>query len=467
MNKLAVGLSLIYLFSSGSVAEVIWNFETKTEASKKNQVPITKNNSDVSYGSLLKPNTEIKKEQAPIEIKQGNQEQLDPTIQNARKSTDDLIRLVKSTPEVREAENNIKLSDWEVAKIKSDLGPKMSLSSAGGYKIFSNLDQNHRRHSNEKGFLDTSVKVSKNIYDSGRSDFLVDSEQFRKKAKEFEYNIVLREVYAEALLTGQRILNILDLLSSLDVTIEELKKSRNEEKLRYFSGTGTSTIIKELDLLAIDLINQKQILQFKLNLERENFEKRFSEPADDYLQVLKISQPVTSIISDVNDLNNLEVVQQFELEKEAIEFTISARKRTNRPSLNLEMNADFYDVDEGELQQYELNGGINLNFPFFDSDFVENDIRSLLAQKNIIELKKNKRTESLRLAISKLGTSDSEIEQELKANELKILNLEDKLAELELRSTSIEANGLEKARTSARIQELQRNELKLVSKKPE
>ena len=160
----------------------------------------------------------------------------------------------------------------------------------------------------------------------------------------------------------------------------------------------------------------------------------------------------------------MEVVQQFELEK-AIEFTISARKRTNRPSLNLEMNADFYDVDEGELQQYELNGGINLNFPFFDSDFVENDIRSLLAQKNIIELKKNKRTESLRLAISKLGTSDSEIEQELKANELKILNLEDKLAELELRSTSIEANGLEKARTSARIQELQRNELKLVSKK--
>ena len=96
---------------------------------------------------------------------------------------------------------------------------------------------------------------------------------------------------------------------------------------------------------------------------------------------------------------------------------------------------------------------------------MENDIRSLLAQKNIIELKKNKRTESLRLAISKLGTSDSEIEQELKANELKILNLEDKLAELELRSTSIEANGLEKARTSARIQELQRNELKLVSKK--
>ena len=55
------------------------------------------------------------------------------------------------------------------------------------------------------------------------------------------------------------------------------------EKLRYFSGTGTSTIIKELDLLAIDLINQKQILQFKLNLEK--LQKRFSEPADDYRQI--------------------------------------------------------------------------------------------------------------------------------------------------------------------------------------
>ena len=37
----------------------------------------------------------------------------------------------------------------------------------------------------------------------------------------------------------------------------------------------------------------------------------------------------------------------------------------------------------GTLQQYEINGGINLNFPIFDSDFVENDIRSLQSHKKI------------------------------------------------------------------------------------
>ena len=121
-------------------------------------------------------------------------------------------------------------------------------------------------------------------------------------------------------------------------------------------------------------------------------------------------------------------------------------------------------MDDGTLQQYEINGGINLNFPIFDADFIKNDISSLLSQKNIIDLKKNKKLESIQADISRLSNSDSEIEQELKAAELKIVNLEDKLRELDLRSSNIEANGLEKARTSARIRELQRNKIKLISK---
>ena len=370
--KQSIGVFLFTFFSWSNVhSEVIWNFDTKIDSTEIRINDDGEKNLNIQSVADLNPQIQTEPNfQISEKSKTKVQEHPESATDENLKTLDDLVQLVKAAPEIREAESNIKLSDWDIAKIKSELGPKVTLSSTGGYKIASNLDPSHRRFSSQKSSIDQSIKISKKVFDSGRSSFLIDGESIRKRAKELEYKIVYRRVYTDALLIGNNVLNILDLLDNLEQTISELKASRDDETLRYFSGTGTSTIIKELDLFAIDLINQKQLLEYRLDLEKQNFQERFNEKIDKYLFIIK-SLDFNKLHSLQNfDIEKLEIVQQFELEKAAIDFTIKARKRTNFPTLDLEVNADVYDVDDGTLQQYEINGGINLNFPIFDADFI-------------------------------------------------------------------------------------------------
>ena len=73
---------------------------------------------------------------------------------------EELLSLVENLPEVLEAKSNIGLSDFEIAKVKSERGPKVKLSTSGGYKIISNLEPGHRRYSDDKGFIDTTIGLS-------------------------------------------------------------------------------------------------------------------------------------------------------------------------------------------------------------------------------------------------------------------------------------------------------------------
>ena len=79
---------------------------------------------------------------------------------------EELLSLVENLPEVLEAKSNIGLSDFEIAKVKSELGPKVKISTSGGYKFTSNLDPDHRRYSDNKGFIDTTLGLSYKIFDS-------------------------------------------------------------------------------------------------------------------------------------------------------------------------------------------------------------------------------------------------------------------------------------------------------------
>ena len=74
-----------------------------------------------------------------------------------------MLSLVENLPEVLEAKSNIGLSDFEIAKVKSELGPKVKISTSGGYKFTSNLDPDHRRYSDNKGFIDTTLGLSYKI----------------------------------------------------------------------------------------------------------------------------------------------------------------------------------------------------------------------------------------------------------------------------------------------------------------
>ena len=178
--------------------------------------------------------------------------------ENAQRKINDLIRLIEESPEIIEAKEAVGLSDWEIGKIEAQNGPQVNVKSSGGYQILSNLPRDHRRFNDDNLFIDTTIMLDKRYL---TPDCLNLKSELRKKArtKTLIYNGVKRDLFGEALSIGYTTLEALAISESLDASLNKLKMSRKDEEKRFLSGTGTSSNIKELDLLAIDLINEKQL----------------------------------------------------------------------------------------------------------------------------------------------------------------------------------------------------------------
>ena len=116
-------------------------------------------------------------------------------------------------------------------------------------------------------------------------------------------------------------------IRALDVSLEKAKDIRETEKKRYLSGTGTSSNIKELDLIAIDLINEKQLLRHEIELNTKNFKNKYGEKIDKYFKIItnKSLSPIKDITQPKIEL--LDSVRVFDLEITALDSDISSRKR--------------------------------------------------------------------------------------------------------------------------------------------
>ena len=130
-------------------------------------------------------------------------------------------------------------------------------------------------------------------------------------------------------------------MEKLDTSIERIKTRREIERKRYLSGTGTNTNIKELDLIAIDLINQKQLSIHKIELNTANFQSKFKVRIDDYLTIISDTyNNLTENIFEI-EIGKLDAIRLFDFELLALESDIKARRLINRPSINLNVTSNF------------------------------------------------------------------------------------------------------------------------------
>ena len=380
---------------------------------------------------------------------------------NAQRKINDLIQLIEESPEIIEAKEAIGLSDWEIGKIAAQNGPQVNVKSSGGYQILSNLPRNHRRFNDENLFIDATIMLDKKVFDSGLSQSQIEAEKKRRERKILIYNGVKRDLFGEAISIGYTTLEALAITESLDASLNKLKMSRKNEEKRFLSGTGTSSNIKEIDLLAIDLINEKQLKTYEIELQKTTFKKRFGSELGDFLESISITKIPGHEDESIDFMNKLEALKIFDLEIDALNSEVLARKRATKPSLNLNLSTNFYDIENRIANNHEVTGGLNLSIPMFDSGLVKNEVRSLLAQINIQKNNRIRKSKEFNLQLQELKSKMSKIRQEKNTLDLKIENLGQKLEQLKLRSSSLEANGLEIAKIENRLASFFRTSMSL------
>ena len=211
-----------------------------------------------------------------------------------------------------------------------------------------------------------------------------------------------------------------------------------------------------MDLIAIDLINEKQLLLHEIELNTTNFKNKYGEKIDKYFKIVtnKSLDPIENITQP--KIERLDSVKIFDLEISALDSDISSRKKINKPSINLNVTSNFYDSQNG-VGNYEVNGGLNLDFPFFGSGFIKNDIDILISKKYMVRNKRFSKIQKIQKEIQGIKNRLDDIKQQRQANQLKIENLKDKIRQLKLKTQGLEAKGVEIAKTDYTIDTLQRS----------
>ena len=97
----------------------------------------------------------------------------------------------------------------------------------------------------------------------------------------------------------------------------------------------------------------------------------------------------------------------------------------------------------------------------FDSGVGENEVRSLLAQINIQKINRTRKSKEFNLQFQGIEEQDEQNKTENNTLDLKIENLSQKLEQLKLRSSSLEANGLEIAKIENKLASFFRTSMSL------
>ena len=126
---------LFLILASPSNSEVVWTVEKTTEISndvdaseefKQNRTSLTSEAPNDAKTSL---STTYDEQHGNLELTSIGKTELNEDLDHDHTS---LIILAENTPEVLEAKSAIDLNEWEIAKLESNLGPKVSVATSGG-----------------------------------------------------------------------------------------------------------------------------------------------------------------------------------------------------------------------------------------------------------------------------------------------------------------------------------------------
>ena len=79
-----------------------------------------------------------------------------------------------TTPEIKEAKQNIALSDFEIELLTKETGPKVNFYSDGNYPVKTNISpRNTRVSSADEQYIDGRLSLDAQIYDFGRQNDIV------------------------------------------------------------------------------------------------------------------------------------------------------------------------------------------------------------------------------------------------------------------------------------------------------
>ena len=304
----------------------------------------------------------------------------------ARESVETLVEIVRESSAVVSFRNEIVIADWRVRQQVAADAPQVTFSTTGKLPIADSVSDSSGRVSDlDRRYLDGIFQLTKPLYDWGRNESLVQASEFRKKSAVQKYEMMFEEQLARLISLSLDYLKVEDQGKAIRRDVEFLSQTLVAVRQRYQAGAGSLEDVRKLELRRIDLERDLERAQNEQTRVTDTMRKLFSvappEIRDPVLDALKLLPAPRSIDISVPDLM---ASRSAELEQRAIDYEIAGVVGEKRPAVKGTLTTRLYNVVTNPLEEYEIYGGLNVEFPVFDGGARDAQIAGLNAQKVLV-----------------------------------------------------------------------------------
>jgi outer membrane protein TolC len=370
-----------------------------------------------------------------------------------------LISFAQNMPEVLEASNEIVTSQLTHAKIAAEAHPKVQFSSVGNYPIASNLSSVRARANNRDAFLDGEISVGLPIYDFGQRSSRLKAEKFNQRKLEVRLETQINRNIFKILESSISILSSYDKKQILTEHFNIFRDAAKKVKLRYEGGVGTLKSVRRLDLIELDLQGQLSQIALEIDYQVQAFRDNFG--FDPSVLIEPIRHEVIQLPQELVDysIQSFWFDREYSNESQALDAEINSVRKSKWPSMDLKLTGVFYGVENNQLRENEILGGITISMPIYDAKIRDLGAEQLSIRKKIASQQRETNKRELDTKLEEVRRNFLKVRSLIKNHDEKIKNLEQRISDLQITSKATRNDESEIVSLTIELQELNRSQV--------
>ena len=352
------------------------------------------------------------------------------------------VESIKQHPNVRVQQAAVARQQWRVVELQAGRGVDVDLSTSGHVPIIENYSNDFTRVSKKEAYVDLELSVKHTLYDFGAEQALVDSESSSLAQQRLEYVSAFAE-QAHAMWTlGLEWQLAMDSVTLLRAGLWQSNQHKDNLIKRFEAGVGTISELRTQQLYSLDIDNQ--IAQW-LSQQQQVSDSLTQEYQLSPEELSAMWQPVKALLSTPRppQSSNLRSAIASQHAQQALHKKMKNLRALAKPQLSGEVNTTLYDATNG-TENNDMAGKLIFSASVFDNGVTDAQTAGLNEQVHYLQDVLRQLVSKKALEFNDLQIQSARLQQKMRHNQTKQMNIKDQIVKLEigLGSSHNNVNGL-------------------------
>ena len=222
---------------------------------------------------------------------------------------------------------------------------------------------------------------------------------------------------------------------------------------------GTLKSVRRLDLIELDFQGQLSQIALEIDYQVQAFRDNFG--FDPSVLIEPIRHEVIQLPQELVDysIQSFWFDREYSNESQALDAEINSVRKSKWPSMDLKLTGVFYGVENNQLRENEILGGVTISMPIYDAKIRDLGAEQLSIRKKIASQQRETNKRELDTKLEEVRRNFLKVRSLIKNHDEKIKNLEQRISDLQITSKATRNDESEIVSLTIELQELNRSQV--------